>query len=144
VTVVLAGAGWPRDLIAEAGDRRVFLEGSLRDLESLDAPRDLVPWIAEPFGRCLGWDVHADSQQMPAEARHLLHAVVRRVHADGRRLRFTGVPQTSRRAAATFAVEQRAAGVDLIGAQRLATVARALREPVARGTLVGRLRTVEP
>ncbi|HLL68160.1 MAG TPA: hypothetical protein VK453_20950 [Micromonosporaceae bacterium] len=138
VTVVLAGRRWPRDVVAAQPDRHLFLEGTFADLGSADAPPMLVPLLAEPLRRCLGGNMYPDAGRMPPESRHLLRAMVRQAHADGRQLRFTGVPTASWRGTASFAVELRAAGVDLVGAHRLAATARVLR----RSGVTARHRTV--
>lgn len=121
VTAVLAGQRWPRYLVAAEPDRHAFVEGTFADLGSASSPAGLVPIVAGPLGRSLGWDIDpAAGGELPGEVRHLLRAVVRAAHADGRRIRFTEVPAAPRRAALGFAHELRAAGVDLVACHRLA------------------------
>jgi hypothetical protein len=75
---------------------------------------------------------------MPAEERYLLHGLVRAAHADGRRVRFFGIPGRSRRARLAFWRELAAAGVDLIGTRDLGALPRFLRRERLRYAMIGR------
>ena len=73
-----------------------------------------------------------------AEERHLLHWLVRAAHAEGRRVRFFGIPERPRRVRGALWTELTAAGVDVIGSRRLWALRRHLRRrhPVLRWSAV--------
>ncbi|HEY0001854.1 MAG TPA: hypothetical protein VGB74_15480, partial [Actinoplanes sp.] len=95
VTVSVAGIVDARELLAAQSLRFAFADGSFDDIGSPDAPPELVPMISEPWTRRFGWD---GREPIPAEERHLLHAMVCSAHADGRTVRISGLPDGSRRA----------------------------------------------
>lgn len=130
VTVSMAGIVDVRELLAAQDTRYAFAEGSFDDIGSRSAPPTLVPVISEPWTRRFGWD---GIEPIPAEERHLLHAMVRSAHDDGRTVRISGLPEGSRRARAAIWAELRAAGVDVIADRDQKGLARHLRRhPVSR------------
>jgi hypothetical protein len=111
VTVSVAGIVDVRELLAAQAVRYAFADGSFDDLGSPAAPPALVPVISEPWTRRFGWD---GRDPIPAEERHLLHALVHSAHEDGRAVRIAGLPHGSRRARRAIWTELGAAGVDVI------------------------------
>jgi hypothetical protein len=126
VTVLLTGTGVPRHLVAAQIDRHAFVDGNVGDVGAWGAPAELVPVVSEHWSWRFGWD---GTEEMPVEERHLLREIVRSAHADGRRLRFFGIPERPARAREGFWRELTAAGVDLITAADPAAVVRHLRKP---------------
>jgi len=133
VTVVLTGPTAPRHLLARQRERLAFVDGTFADLGRPDAPVELVPLVSEQVGVRFGWD---GRDEMPAEERHILRVLVKAAHADGRRVRFFGVPSRPRQARMAFWRELHAAGADLIGGADLAALARFLRRQRAGGAHV--------
>jgi hypothetical protein len=130
VTVAVAGIVDVRELLATERKRYAFAEGTFDDIGSPSAPATLVPMISEPWSRRFGWD---GREPISAEERHLLHAMVRSAHEDGRTVRIAGLPEGSRRARRQVWTELGAAGVDVIadGDQR-GLVRHLRRHPVSR------------
>jgi hypothetical protein len=129
VTVTVAGIVDVRELLAVQPLRYAFADGTFDDLGSRSAPPALVPMISEPWTRRFGWD---GREPIPAEERHQLHAMVRAAHEDGRTVRFSGLPQGSRRARRAVWAELGAAGVDVIADTDLSgLVSHLKRHPVA-------------
>lgn len=130
VTVSIAGIVDARDLLATQRERYAFADGSFDDIGSATAPPDLVPMISEHWTRRFGWD---GCEPIPAEERHLLHALVRSAHEDGRTLRISGLPSGTRKARQAVWTELGEAGVDVIADADQAGLARHLRRnPVRR------------
>ncbi|AGZ46415.1 hypothetical protein AFR_40805 [Actinoplanes friuliensis DSM 7358] len=130
VTVSITGIVDVRDLLADQRRRYAFADGSFDDIGTASAPPALVPMISEPWGRRFGWD---GREPISAEERHLLHALVRSAHEDGRTIRISGLPEGSRRARRAIWTELGAAGVDVIADFDQVGLARHLRRhPVGR------------
>lgn len=130
VIVSVTGIVDVRELLATQEERYLFAEGSFDDVGSPAAPPGLVPTISEPWGRRFGWD---GLEPIPAEERHLLHAMVQSAHDDGRTVRISGLPEGPRRARAALWTELAAAGVDVIADHDQRGLARHLhRHPVSR------------
>jgi hypothetical protein len=139
VTVSVAGIVDVRDLIAGQETRYTFADGSFDDLGSCAAPPTLVPVISEPWSRRFGWD---GREPIPAEERHLLHAMVRHAHQDGRIVRIAGLPEGPGQARRAIWAELGAAGVDVIADHDQRGLARHLRRhPVSRRVEPGTLPT---
>jgi len=111
VTLVVAGIVDVRELLAGQRHRYAFADGSLDDVGTRWAPPALVPMISEPWTRWFGWD---GREPISAEERHLLYAMVREAHEDGRTVRISGLPTGPRRARRALWAELQAAGVDVI------------------------------
>ncbi|GGK82536.1 hypothetical protein [Mangrovihabitans endophyticus] len=124
VTVAVSGIVDARELLAAERTRYAFVDGSFDDVGSSMVPPTLAPMISEPWSRRFGWD---GQEPIPAEERHLLHAMVRAAHADGRTVRITGLSQGSRRARRAIWIELAAAGVDVIADADQRGLARHLR-----------------
>jgi hypothetical protein len=130
VTVSVAGIVDVRELLATQPLRYAFTDGTFDDIGSQSAPPTLVPMISEQWSRRFGWD---GREEIPAEERHLLHALVRSAHEDGRTVRICGLPSGSRRERRAVWAELSAAGVDVIADQDHRALARHLRRhPVAK------------
>ncbi|MFF5295573.1 hypothetical protein [Paractinoplanes globisporus] len=130
VTVSVCGIVDVRELLATQRTRYAFADGTFDDLGSQSAPPTLVPVISEPWTRRFGWD---GREPIPAEERHLLHAIVRQAHDDGRIVRIAGLPAGSGRARRAIWTELGAAGVDVIADRDQRGLVRHLRRhPVSR------------
>jgi hypothetical protein len=124
VTVVLTGAGWPRESLVDAYDRSAFLEGHV---DSPCGPPSLVPLVYESLAERLGWDHREPWRELPAEARHIVRSLVRQAHSEGRRMRFVDVPERPAAVRVALWRELRAAGVDYHSSRHPAALARFLR-----------------
>ena len=124
VTVAVTGIVDARELLAAERTRYAFADGTFDDIGSRTAPPALVPMISEPWARRFGWD---GCEPIPAEERHLLHAMVRAAHEDGRTVRISGLTAGSRAARRAIWTELGAAGVDAIADHDLRGLARHLR-----------------
>jgi hypothetical protein len=132
VTVSVSGIVDVRELLAAQRIRYAFAEGSFDDIGSFAAPPALVPMISEPWARRFGWD---GREPISAEERHLLHALVRSAHEDGRTVRISGLSCGSRAARRAVWTELGAAGVDVIADADQSGLARFLRRhPMSRQT----------
>ncbi|MBL6831255.1 MAG: hypothetical protein ISQ70_07545 [Pirellulales bacterium] len=80
----------------------------------------LVPLISDRWGKKSRWHGGSD---MPENERQQLHEIVRIAHARGQRVRFWATPEDP-----ACWRELTAAGVDLIGTDRLGDLARFLEE----------------
>ncbi|WP_127498504.1 hypothetical protein [Actinoplanes solisilvae] len=130
VTVSVTGIVDVRELLASQDTRYAFAEGSFDDIGTRSAPPALAPMISEPWSRRFGWD---GLEPISAEERHLLHAMVRSAHDDGRTVRISGLPEGSHRARAAIWTELGAAGVDVIADRDQRGLVRHLRRhPVSR------------
>jgi hypothetical protein len=130
VTVSVAGIVDVRELLATQRRRYAFADGTFDDIGSQSAPPTLVPMISEPWQRRFGWD---GLDQISAEERHLLHAMVRSAHEDGRTVRIAGLPEGTAKARRQVWTELGAAGVDVIADGDQSGLVRHLRRhPVSR------------
>ncbi len=98
--------------------RHAAIDGRMEDLETNVSP-DLVPWISVNWATEFKWRW---TGEMPPEIRTSLTQLTTRVHAQGRQLRFWNTPDRPE-----VWRELQAAGVDLIGTDDLAGLARFLR-----------------
>jgi len=114
VSVIISG-GCPRDVLAAQPVRYAACDGSLGDVGS-GVPASLVPLCSDKLAWRFTWRGRGP---MPAGERAKLHRLVAQAHAEGRRVRFWGVPTRPRRVRLAVWQELRAAGVDYLGADRL-------------------------
>jgi hypothetical protein len=124
VTVAVTGVVDVRELLATQRHRCAFADGSFDDVGSPAAPPELVPMISEPWSRRFGWDGRDD---IPAEERHLLHALVRAAREDGRIVRMSGLARGDRAGRRAVWGELAKAGVDVIADEDHRGLARYLR-----------------
>ncbi|MGA5303415.1 hypothetical protein ACPCHT_26055 [Nucisporomicrobium flavum] len=142
VTVTVTGIVDVRELLAVQTERYAFADGSFDDIGSVAAPPTLVPMVSEQWTRRFGWD---GCEPIPAEERHLLHALVRSAHEDGRGVRICGLPTGSRRARQAIWTELSEAGVDVIADTDHVALARHLRKhPVRRVAVAPAVRRPSP
>jgi hypothetical protein len=139
VTVTVAGIVDVRELLASQRRRYAFADGTFDDIGCRSAPPALVPTISECWTRRFGWD---GREPIPAEERHLLHALLRSAHEDGRAVRISGLPAGSRRARRAVWEELCAAGIDMIADADQRGLARHLRRHPVRRPDPPRLPTV--
>ena len=130
VTVAVTGIVDARELLTAQRRRYAFADGTFDDIGAPSAPPALVPMISEPWSSRFGWD---GREPISAEERHLLHALVRAAHEDGRTVRISGLPAGSRRVRRAIWTELGQAGVDVIADTDQAGLARHLRRhPIRR------------
>lgn len=110
VTVVLSGNRVSPATLQKVAVRSVGLDGRLTDLDS-DLPADLMPWISSNWFPTFRW---RGEGPMPAAERSKLREQVAKTHARGRLLRYWATPEKE-----AVWTQLRAAGVDLIGTDKL-------------------------
>lgn len=113
VTVVLSGDS-PRAILRAEPVRLAGIDGRLPDLATNPNPH-LVPWISENWSNHFQW---RGWQAMPVAEQQTLRDIVTRAHAQGRKVRFWGSPDSEPLWRAQFE-----AGVDLINTDKLAALA---------------------
>jgi hypothetical protein len=119
ITVILSGDR-PRAMVAADKDRWCALDGLLSDLDA-NSPVHLVPLISESWRPTFEW---FSNGAISAKDKAKLQELVKRTHAQGRRLRFWGIQDQP-----YVWKEFRAAGVDLINTDKLTDLATLLRTP---------------
>lgn len=134
LTVAVAGVVDVRELLAAQRSRYAFADGIFDDIGSESAPPSLVPMISEPWSGRFGWD---GREPISTEERHLLHALVRAAHDDGRTVRILSPPVRSRSARRAIWTELHLAGVDVIADTDLSALARHLRRLPPRRSASG-------
>lgn len=109
VTVVISGER-PVKQLSEAKRRLAFIDGRPNDLEK-NPPVTLVPWISSSWTGLFEW---RGEGEFPAEEKKKFHDFIAKAHAQGRRVRFWGVPNEP------FAWDiLTAGGVDILGSDDL-------------------------
>ncbi|HNQ89932.1 MAG TPA: phosphatidylinositol-specific phospholipase C/glycerophosphodiester phosphodiesterase family protein [Verrucomicrobiota bacterium] len=116
VTIILSGNA-PRAQLAAEPVRHAAVDGRLPDLEGT-ASAGSIPWVSASWSEVFTW--RGRDAFPPAEAQRL-RELVARAHAQGRKIRFWGGPDTP-----ALWKEQHAAGVDLINTDRLAELRKFL------------------
>lgn len=117
ITVILSGAR-PTEIVAAQSERFCAIDGRPADLDSQPSIH-LVPLISD------AWPSHFPRPTHPGLSdpdRLKLHQLVRRTHAQGRRIRFWGAPDRD-----WLWTELRIAGVDHINTDRIPQLAAHLR-----------------
>lgn len=117
VTAIVSG-NRAIDTIKSDLPRYVGIDGRLSDLDS-KMSADLLPLISDHWGRNFEW---RGEGEMPESDRKKLKRIIRRVHADGRRVRFWATPDQK----AVWA-ELAAENVDLINTDDLIGLSQYLR-----------------
>jgi hypothetical protein len=118
VTVVLSG-NRPWERVAAEELRHAGVDGRLEDLAG-ERPSHLMPLVSDHWGRHFTWKGEGS---IPAAEKLKLEDLVKKTHAQGRRLRFWATPEKPE-----LWRELHAAGVDLINTDDLAGLAAILRK----------------
>lgn len=118
VTVVISGNRDAMTLAAEKV-RYAALDGRPADLDG-DSPVSLVPWVSDSWKTQFKWD---GTGPMPDAERKKLRELVAKAHKQGRKVRFWATPESS-----AVWKELLAADVDFLSTDRLADLAKFLRE----------------
>jgi glycerophosphoryl diester phosphodiesterase len=118
ITVVISG-NRPIAEMEKATLRYAGVDGRLADLDS-DRPAHLMPMISDNWSSHFTW---RGQGEMPPSERSKLQEITNKVHKAGRVLRFWGTAENE-----PMWRELRAAGVDLIGTDRLDQLAAFLRD----------------
>lgn len=113
VSVILSG-NVAREVVRAEAARLVAVDGRLTDLES-NSSATLVPLVSDNWRQHFTW---RGVGPMPESDRRKLDDIVKRTHAQGRKLRFWGLVDKP-----DCWKELKAAGVDVIGADDLAGLA---------------------
>ena len=111
VTVVISG-NRARDLMESDTNRLAAFDGRLADLES-GAPPQFIPLVSDQWLRISNWR-GGTGKPIPVDDERRLRQTVVKAHAQGRRIRFWGAPDTPE-VWETF----KQAGVDLLNADDL-------------------------
>ena len=119
ITVVISGSRPVASIEADT-ERYAGIDGRLSDLDS-DKPVHLLPLISDQWSSHFKW---RGRDEMPAEEKEKLTAIVKKVHDKGRRLRFWGIPDRP-----LVWKTLREAGVDMINTDNLSGLSQMLREP---------------
>jgi hypothetical protein len=114
VTVVISG-NRAQDVIAKTADRRAGIDGRLSDIDS-KVPAHLMPLISDNWRRHFRW---RGQGEIPEMERQKLREIVKKIHQDGRRVRFWATPEDPR-----VWSELLDAGVDLIGTDDLGALSQ--------------------
>ena len=116
VAVIISGDR-PVDIVAADSERLASIDGRIPDLSGA-RPADLIPLVSDAWSSHFQW---RGQGEMPAAERAKLRRFAELAHAQGRRLRFWGAPDSE-----AVWKELQAAGVDLIGADDLPKLQRFL------------------
>ena len=118
LTIILSG-NRPRETMLREKQRFVAYDGRLSDL-GLGLPVPFMPLVSDNWQKHFTW---RGEGEFPESEREKLKEIVKRVHEEGRMIRFWATPDTE---AAWRELEQ--AGVDLINTDNLAGLAGFLRD----------------
>lgn len=93
VTVIITGNQPPRDTWDTPGERLVFFDGSLSDLDA-ESPlsNTLVPVISSNWKRSFRWTGTNPQEPIPAAESARLNSLVGKAHVQGKLIRFWGAP----------------------------------------------------
>jgi len=116
VTAVVSG-NRDKEAMTRQAVRFAGIDGRPEDLGS-DAPAHLVPWVSANWALLFRW---RRDGPMPDGERQKLRGMVEKAHARGRLLRFWATPESE-----AVWTELLAAGVDLIGTDKLGALRRFL------------------
>lgn len=119
ITVILSG-NRPSESLPKEPVRLASLDGRPADLDRNPSPK-VVPLISEDWSTLFHW---RGQGAMSAEERAKLQSLIDRAHAQGRRIRFWGFPDTP-----AFWGLQREVGVDFINTDKLADLRAFLLKP---------------
>lgn len=119
VRIVISGDR-PIDAIEKDGRGLAFIDGRLSDVSTEVPVFQTIPLISDSYDDKFKWNGKGD---MSAEERFKLRRMVQQVHANGRKFRLWGVPDTEDAWREFFD-----AGVDLVNTDKLAPLAEFLRK----------------
>jgi Glycerophosphoryl diester phosphodiesterase family len=119
VTVVLSG-NRASEMVAQQPVRYVGIDGRPEDLDR-NPPPELVPWISANWTLLFRW---IGEGPLPAAEKEKLDDLVKRTHAQGRKLRFWATPEKE-----AAWKELLAAGVDYINTDKLDDLQKFLLAP---------------
>jgi hypothetical protein len=120
ITVLVSG-NRARALMASERDRLAGFDGRLEDLDGSESPH-LIPLISDNWALHFRWRGRPEEGPLPAAEREKLVQWVARTHAQQRRIRFWGAPNTE-----SGWRELYRAGVDLINTDDLAGLSEFLK-----------------
>ncbi|MFI0740679.1 phosphatidylinositol-specific phospholipase C/glycerophosphodiester phosphodiesterase family protein [Streptomyces sp. NPDC021100] len=123
VTAVVSGDRAARGPMEAERVRYAFYDGRLTDLGTA-APASFLPLVSDNWGQNFRWQ---GVGPMPAEERATLRRIVRRAHAEHRRVRFWATPDLPGPAREAVWRELLAAGVDHLNTDDLAGLEAFLR-----------------
>jgi hypothetical protein len=107
ITVIVDGAN---ELIAAQKNRYAFVDGNVSHLDG-NPPVEIIPWISNNWTSVFSWK---GVGTMPEQERAKLIEIVKTAHAQGRKVRFWGLPLRP-----AIWEELYSAGVDLINIDNL-------------------------
>lgn len=120
--LVVVSGDRSKEMFAGEKVRYATYDGQLTDLDGENPPgADLVPWISCNWRSAFKWNGQGN---IPAAEKEKLRSLVKRAHAQGKRLRFWGAPDVP-----VFWSELLAEEVDLINTDKLAELRQFLSEP---------------
>jgi hypothetical protein len=117
LTIILSG-NRATDMVAAQPQRYVAIDGRLADLKTNSSPL-LIPLVSENWMQHFKW---RGAGAFPEVEKLKLRELIERVHRQGRRIRFWAIPDN-----VAGWRELQSAGVDLIGTDDLAGLAKFLR-----------------
>lgn len=121
ITIIISGER-PIKQLAATKSRLAFVDGRPGDLEK-KPPATMTPWISSSWTGLFEW---RGEGEFPAEEKKKLHDLTDKAHAQGRRVRFWGVPNEP------FAWDiLTAGGVDILGSDDLPKLRDYLLKPKA-------------
>lgn len=109
----------PMNTLPQENTRMAFLDGKLDDLNK-NIPTTLMPVISDEFSAFFQWD---GKGKMPEKELATLREMIKKTHAEDKKLRFWGGPNTRE-----YQLMQLEEGVDIIGADDLAGLHQLLNE----------------
>lgn len=116
ITVVISG-NRARGLMAAERERLAGYDGRLDDLDAPASPQ-FIPLVSDNWALHFRWRAKPEEGPLSAAERSKLRGLVARAHAQQRRIRFWGAPNTE-----SAWTELNGAGVDLINTDDLAGLA---------------------
>lgn len=122
ITVIVSG-NRARELMKADQPCLAFYDGRMEDLESGES-KEFIPLVSDNWAKYFKW---RGTGELPVVERAKLRQFVDKAHAQGRRIRFWGAPDTE-----PVWGEFHAAGVDLLNADHLPELAVFLRRPPSK------------
>lgn len=114
----------PIDLIHQDPDGTMAIDGRTSDLDRKDP---LIPLVSDDWSSLFKW--RGLGGEMPMDELKNLRSLVQRAHANGQKLRFWGGPDNQKMWEFLYSE-----GVDLIGTDHPAMIARVMKELISKKT----------